>query len=148
MEEQCIPLEELTVRTKGRSAGYWKGLFIGGLVGAGIALLSAPRSGEETREALREKSGELKEKALNAAEEARWRAEELARIGADRAEAIKERGQSFLDAQKQTLLSAVEGVREGVKAYREYPPSDTEEMLSEAGPWVPAPNSDLAEPRS
>jgi gas vesicle protein len=129
MEEQCIPIEELGLRRKNRPASYWKGVFIGGLLGAGIALLAAPRSGEETRGLLRNKGVELKEKAAGAAEEARLRAEELARVGADRAEEIKERGQSFVDAQKETLLNAVEGVREGVKTYRESASPDSEEML-------------------
>jgi gas vesicle protein len=132
MEEQCIPINELSIQGKGRSPGYWKGLLFGGLVGAGIALLAAPRSGEATRGMLREKGVELKEKALSATEEARLRAEELARQGADRVEELKERSQSFLDAQKDNLLSTVEGVREGVKTYREYPFSDTAEFLSEA----------------
>lgn len=39
------------------------GFFVGALAGGAIALLFAPRSGEETRAQIREKSSELKEKA-------------------------------------------------------------------------------------
>ena len=37
---------------------------LGGLVGAGFALLLAPQSGRETRQKIRELSGEAKEKAV------------------------------------------------------------------------------------
>jgi len=39
------------------------GFIVGGLIGAGLALLFAPQTGEETREMLKEKFLELKEKA-------------------------------------------------------------------------------------
>ncbi len=51
------------------------GLFIGGLIGAGAALLFAPQSGEETREQIRQKGIELTEQASQMAEEARTKAE-------------------------------------------------------------------------
>jgi gas vesicle protein len=149
MEEVCIPVDEINTRRGGSKKSYWKGLLFGGLIGAGIALLAAPRSGEETRWMLREKGAELKEKALSAAEEARLRAEEVARMGAERATDLKERGQSFLDAQKNTLQSAVEGVREGVKTYKENPPEGAlaagEVHPGIVAPLAPAPNTDLTD---
>ncbi|MEI6509829.1 MAG: YtxH domain-containing protein [bacterium] len=42
--------------------GFFMGFILGGLIGAGLALLFAPKSGEETREYLKEKALELKEK--------------------------------------------------------------------------------------
>ncbi len=42
---------------------FFVGLMTGGLVGAGLALLLTPQSGEETRSQLRDKSLELKEEA-------------------------------------------------------------------------------------
>jgi gas vesicle protein len=141
MEEVCIPAEEITIQRGGRSKSYWKGLLFGGLIGAGLALLSAPRSGQETRWMLREKGVELKEKALTAAEEARLRAEEMARMGAERATELKERSQSFLDTQKTTLQSTVEGVREGVRTFKESSPDE----IQTTAPLAPAPNSDLVD---
>ncbi|MGA2191890.1 MAG: YtxH domain-containing protein [Nitrospirota bacterium] len=44
---------------------------IGGAVGAGIALLTAPRSGKETREKINTIAGEAKEKISRVAEDAR-----------------------------------------------------------------------------
>lgn len=42
---------------------FVKGLLIGGLVGAIIGILYAPKSGKETRDDLCKKTGELMEKA-------------------------------------------------------------------------------------
>ncbi len=47
------------------------GMLIGALVGAGLALLLAPRSGEETRHALRRKARRLADEARERYEEAR-----------------------------------------------------------------------------
>jgi gas vesicle protein len=52
------------------------GFVVGGLIGAAAALLFAPQSGEETRTLIKEKSIELKDKAIETAEDARVRAEE------------------------------------------------------------------------
>jgi gas vesicle protein len=52
---------------------FLAGIFIGGLVGAAAALLLAPQSGEETREQIREKSIELRDRAEVTLEEARTR---------------------------------------------------------------------------
>jgi len=43
------------------------GIVLGGLIGAAVALLYAPQSGEETRAAIRERSIELKEQAMEQA---------------------------------------------------------------------------------
>jgi len=42
---------------------FFAGLIVGGLVGAAVALLVAPQSGEETRTMIRDKSIELRDKA-------------------------------------------------------------------------------------
>jgi len=47
---------------KDDGGGFFMGFILGGLIGAGLALLFAPKSGEETREYLKEKALELKEK--------------------------------------------------------------------------------------
>lgn len=64
------------------------GIFIGGLVGAAVALLLAPQSGEETRTYIKDKSIELKDRAVEAGQEARGKAEkalEDARVRANQA---------------------------------------------------------------
>lgn len=134
MEEVCVPLEYASLRQSRRSSSYKWGLLLGGLVGAGAALLATPRSGAETREMLRDKGMELKEKAESAAEEARQRAEEIARTSAERATELKQRGQSFFETQKTTLQSTVEGIKEGVKTYQEGAPQETTSELAPAPP--------------
>ena len=49
--------------TNSSVGSFFSGFLIGGLVGAAAALLLAPQSGEESRNQIREKGVELKEKA-------------------------------------------------------------------------------------
>lgn len=65
---------------------FFAGLVIGGLVGAAAALLSAPKSGEETRTLIKEKGIELRDRAVEVSQDARHKAEvalEEARTKAD-----------------------------------------------------------------
>ncbi len=118
------------------------GFVIGGLVGAAVALLMAPQTGEETRAAIMEKSIELKDKAVVSAEEARSRAEkamedarvqaeesveelrmridELAQVTKERASELQQRGQTVLDEQKARLSGSKESTQKaGDKAAQE-----------------------------
>jgi gas vesicle protein len=54
-----------------RIGGYLAAFAIGALVGTGVALLYAPRSGKETRELLAKKGRELKGKASDAMDDAK-----------------------------------------------------------------------------
>jgi gas vesicle protein len=73
-----------------RSGGgeFFAGLVIGGLVGAGIALLMAPQSGEETRAQIRDAGVELKDRANETMAEAREKAEAITADSRRRAEEI------------------------------------------------------------
>jgi gas vesicle protein len=73
-----------------RSGGgeFFAGLVLGGLVGAGIALLMAPQSGEETRAQIRDTSVELKDRANETMAEAREKAEAITADSRRRAEEI------------------------------------------------------------
>lgn len=67
---------------------FFAGLVIGGLVGAAAALLTAPKSGEETRSLIKEKSIELRDRAVEVSQDTRHKAEvalEDARARADEA---------------------------------------------------------------
>ena len=118
-------------------SAFLAGFIFGGLIGAAVALLYAPQSGEETRTIIREKSIELKDKAVDSAEdarvraekaleearakadkaiaEARQKAEELANLTKDRAIELQQRGQEVLEEQKTKLGSTIELGKKAVK---------------------------------
>jgi gas vesicle protein len=67
---------------------FMAGLIVGGLVGAAVALLMAPQSGEETRAVIRDRGIELKDRAVEYSASARDKAVQAvddARIRADEA---------------------------------------------------------------
>jgi len=65
------------------------GFLLGALVGAAVALLLAPQSGEETRTMIKDKSIELRDKAQETAEQAKARTDEVV-------QQLKEQGQSAM----------------------------------------------------
>jgi gas vesicle protein len=75
-------------------------LMVGSLIGAGVALLMAPQSGDKTRALIRDKSIELKDKALETAESTRDRAEktlgDVSQNTRDRANELMKRGQNMV----------------------------------------------------
>jgi gas vesicle protein len=101
-----------------------KGILIGGLIGVGVALLTAPRSGERTREIIKEKSMDIRDRVRETADEKLAAAERAARTTSMRAEELKEVSQEKLNQQKAKLTGIVEGVKEGVKTYKEYDQAD------------------------
>ena len=80
---------------------------IGGLIGAGVALLMAPQSGEKTRSIIRDKSVELKDKAVGTAEDTKARAEkqieDLTNQAKDKVTSVKNRGQEMVSEQKSRI---------------------------------------------
>lgn len=94
---------------------FISGFVIGGLVGAAVALLLAPQSGEQTRTLIRDKSIEIKDQAGQSASEVRMRAEKLAQEAKVKAEDLQKRGQVVLDDQKSKLEKAVDAGKKAVK---------------------------------
>jgi gas vesicle protein len=107
---------------------FYRGILIGWIAGAAVALVYAPRRGEETRAVLRERGLELRDQAVEKVEETRTKAEELARVSAERVNELKYQSQATLNEQKATLQSALEGVKEGVKTYKEDGEGDQVEL--------------------
>lgn len=94
------------------------GFIVGGLAGAVTALLLAPQSGEETRTLIKEKSIELKDKAVETVEEAtkraeeayieaRNKAEEWTKVAAQRFEEAQVKGSVLVEEQKAKIGEAV-----------------------------------------
>ena len=82
------------------------GYFLAGLgIGAIVALLFAPRSGEETREYLRERADDLRDDTKRRLGELREKAGDYA-----------EKGKEFVSRQRESLEAALEA---GKEAYRE-----------------------------
>lgn len=89
---------------------FFAGLVIGGVTGAGLALLLAPQSGEETRSQIRAKSLELKDGAVEGLTEAGHRAQA-------QAEAWQEKGQEVAKAvhrSKDNIVQAVSQSKDSV----------------------------------
>lgn len=79
-------------------------IFLGAMLGAGAALLLAPKSGRETRELLFEKGSELAKRAQEGAEEAKGVAQDL--FG---------KGKEVFEEQSSRLRVAFEAGREAMR---------------------------------
>jgi gas vesicle protein len=88
----------------GDAAGYLGWFFLGALVGAAAALLLTPKTGEEARQLLREKGGDLAKRAQEYAKDAQGRAGELF-----------DKGREFLEEQSQRLTTAFEAGKSAMK---------------------------------
>ena len=89
-----------------QDSGYGAGavllsFFIGGIIGAGVALLTAPKTGQETRKMIRD-----------FAEDTRDKAEDYVGQVKEKAVDYMEKGKEFLDNQKSVILKAVEAGKE------------------------------------
>lgn len=86
----------------GDLGSFLAGFLIGGLIGAGAALLMAPQSGEETRALIGEKSIELRDRAYETATDVQARAGEFASQTAQTYEQQVQRIQAAVDAGKKS----------------------------------------------
>lgn len=88
----------------GDPAGYLGWFFLGALMGAAAALLLTPRTGEETRELLRERSGDFAKRAQEYAKDAHVRAGELF-----------DKGRELFEEQSQRLVTAFEAGKDAMQ---------------------------------
>ena len=89
---------------------FFAGLVIGGMVGAAMALLMAPQSGEETRSQIRSASLEIKDRATDTMLEAREKADAIIADARRRAEDI------VGDARQRAILITEEAQEEADEA--------------------------------
>ena len=104
---------------EGRGLEFLAGVVLGGLVGAAAALLLAPQPGDETREQLREKSIELKDRMIELSDEARKKAAEL-----------QAEGRTVVEGQTARVKEAIE---EGKKAAAKKKKELLQELEQEEG---------------
>ena len=81
--------------------------FIGGLVGAGIALLVAPKSGEETRRQIKKITDEAKEKVETYIEEAKHKTS-----------SVMEKGKELIEKEKNVISAAIDAGKEAFEKER------------------------------
>lgn len=107
------------------------GFLVGGAIAAAVALLYAPRSGEQTRTEIKERAmlarwkanmaiEEAKERVLNAAEEVQDRAhnviESVGQEAQHKAHRLKEIGSTVVEEQKTSLERGAYEAREALKS--------------------------------
>ena len=86
---------------RGSAPAVLLAFLLGGVVGAGLALVFAPLSGRETRERIKDLTEEVKEKAEGAIEEIRDKVKETLDVG-----------KKTLEEKKSILTAAVEAGKE------------------------------------
>jgi gas vesicle protein len=104
--EFCRKAKERRKAMRNEEGGHNAGgiilsFFVGGLVGAGVALLLAPRAGKETRERIRELADDVREKA-----------EEYAGQVKSKATTAVEKGKELFEEKKSVFSKAIEAGKE------------------------------------
>jgi gas vesicle protein len=82
--------------------------FLGGLVGAGIALVVAPKAGEETRKMIKELADDAKKKAEDYLEQAK-----------SKATSVVEKGRDFIEKEKNIIGSAIDAGKDAYEKEKE-----------------------------
>jgi gas vesicle protein len=91
----------------------------GGLVGAGVALLMAPKPGKETREKIKELAEDAKGKAETLVDQVKGKAEVLVDQVKDTMNTAVGKSRSYIEEQKSILASAVEAGKEAYEKEKE-----------------------------
>jgi gas vesicle protein len=95
-----------------RRSGNGIGLFVLGVaVGAGLALLFAPQTGEETRADIRRVARKAKRKARDLGESGKEFAEELVKTGREAVEDLADTGRAAVRDVKRTSRNATRDAR-------------------------------------
>lgn len=104
------------------SGGAFGSFVLGALVGAGLALLFAPRSGEETQEELRARARELRDATEDRVRETQKQLEErlaLAREGVqERVDTVKEAVEQGREAAREARTDLEHRIERSKAAYR------------------------------
>jgi gas vesicle protein len=94
----------------GNVGGFLAGLVVGGLAGAGTALLLAPESGKRTRADIQHKGTVLRDQAVESVEntmaEARIKARQITAPARRQAKELKHRGQEILEEQRDRVSTS------------------------------------------
>ena len=96
-----------------KDEGYGSGsvllsFLLGGVVGAGLALLFAPQSGRETRQKIKDLADDVKEKSAEYVNQAK-----------EKATSLVDEGKGYYDEKKSILKSAVDAGKEAYEKEKE-----------------------------
>jgi gas vesicle protein len=96
-----------------KDEGYSSGsmllsFFFGGIVGAGLALLLAPRSGQETRQKIKEFADDVKEKTNEYVDQAKTKVT-----------SVVEDGKGYYEEKKSLVKSAIDAGKEAYEKEKE-----------------------------
>lgn len=96
-----------------REEGYSSGsmllsFLLGGIVGAGLALLVAPQSGKETRQKIRDLADDVKERSTEYVDKAK-----------DTFSSVVDDGKGYYEGKKSLVKSAIEAGKEAYEKERE-----------------------------
>lgn len=107
----------MAMRGNGATAGVL--VVAGAILGAGLALLAAPRSGEDTRRVLAITARRAGRRSRRMADDVTYTAGEMADRVGDRAEAIVDRSREILRGAKREISAALEEGQERLGRQRE-----------------------------
>jgi gas vesicle protein len=96
-----------------KDEGYGSGslllsFLLGGVVGAGLALLLAPQSGKETRQKIRDIAGEVKDKT-----------DEYITQTRDKVSSMVDEGKDYYEEKKSLIKSAIDAGKEAYEKEKE-----------------------------
>ena len=92
---------------------------LGGVVGAGIALLTAPQSGRETRDKIRDLADETRRKTAEYAGQAKDAVSSYAGQAKDKVSSAFEQGKHYVDDKKTLISTAIDAGKEAYTKEKE-----------------------------
>jgi gas vesicle protein len=108
------------------------GMLIGSAVGAAVALLYAPQGGSDTRELIRHKTDEAKEKVADVATNVKHTVAEKADHLKSTTHDLVDKGRGFVETKKTQIAAAVDAGKEAYTRKKEELQSEVSETTDSA----------------